>query len=55
MGSNKGTGMGLAVVQGIVSHHEGHILVETEQDKGTTFRLLFSPAVEESIKTPLSD
>jgi len=55
MGSEKGTGMGLAVVQGIVGHHGGHILVETEQDKGTTVRMLFSPADEENIKMPVSD
>jgi len=37
----KGSGMGLAVVHGIVSGHGGTILVESEQSKGTTFSIFF--------------
>jgi signal transduction histidine kinase len=37
--------LGLAQVYGIVEAHEGHIAVETEPDKGTTFAIYF-PAVE---------
>jgi CheY-like chemotaxis protein len=37
----KGTGMGLAMVHGIMDNVKGHIIVETEEDKGTLFRLLF--------------
>ncbi len=48
----KGTGMGLAVIHGIVRNHGGHILVETEPGKSTTFRLLFPPLVEETAETP---
>ena len=36
---NKGTGMGLATVYGVVKQHEGWIDVTTMQGKGTTFRV----------------
>lgn len=37
----KGTGLGLAVVYGIVHAHHGFVDVESEQGKGTTFHLHF--------------
>jgi signal transduction histidine kinase len=34
-----GTGLGLAMVQSVVSDHKGRISVESEKGKGTTFRI----------------
>jgi CheY-like chemotaxis protein len=36
-----GTGLGLAMVYGVVERHEGDIEIESEPGKGTTIRLLF--------------
>jgi PAS domain S-box-containing protein len=40
-GREKGTGLGLSVVHGIVSSYGGHILLSSEAENGTCFRLLF--------------
>jgi PAS domain S-box-containing protein len=45
-----GSGMGLAVVHGIVMNHDGAIFVDSELGKGTTFNIFF-PITE---KEPLS-
>jgi len=39
----KGTGLGLSVVQALVERNGGHILLDSEPGRGTTFRLLFPP------------
>jgi signal transduction histidine kinase/CheY-like chemotaxis protein len=37
----RGTGLGLAMVYGVMQRHEGSIEIESEPGKGTTFRLVF--------------
>ncbi len=58
-GIGKGTGMGLAIVHGIITEYGGTISVESELGKGTTFHVFFPvidqeelQAVRKTEKTP---
>jgi len=42
----KGTGMGLAIVHGIVASYGGFVTCESKRGKGTVFKIFF-PAIEE--------
>jgi len=51
----EGSGMGLAVVHGIVKHHKGAITVASEPGKGTVFEVLFpltKPEAEQKTREP---
>jgi len=43
----KGTGMGLAVVHGIVKDHGGDISIDSQLGKGTTFRIMLPQVIAE--------
>jgi len=47
--SSEGSGMGLAVVDGIVSKHQGSVNVYSEAGKGSTFNVFF-PVLDEDVQ-----
>jgi signal transduction histidine kinase len=50
----EGTGMGLAVIHGIVSHHGGAVTVHSTPGQGTTFDI-YLPRVAEAATTALPE
>jgi PAS domain S-box-containing protein len=48
----KGSGMGLAMVHGIVHEHGGHVVVESVPGRGTRFSVLWPVAPDATAKAP---
>jgi signal transduction histidine kinase/ActR/RegA family two-component response regulator len=51
----RGTGLGLAMVYGVVERHAGHIDIDSAPGKGTTMRLLFSVGAPDKQPAPRTE
>ena len=52
--SGKGTGLGLTIVHSIVQQHHGFMDIESEANKGTTFKIFFPASRMDNIEMPIS-
>jgi len=51
----KGTGMGMAVVHGIIKDLKAHVLIDTEIGKGSTIHILFKPVEKTGVRTEITN
>jgi len=50
--TGKGSGMGLAMVHGIVHEHGGHVAVESSPDRGSRFRVVWPALTDAQVVAP---